>query len=159
MTEEKNLHIKGAKDDSTKPRLDLVLGDFKKAIWDVGLVGTFGAKKYTDRGWKEVNNGIERYLSAMLRHYFKFKNGEKLDSESGLSHLSHMAWNALAVLELYHEIRSARAIEPGSIYEVAVDHSDFRPILKQDLPIHTQLCVDEDCNSKCTYKYDCIYKE
>ena len=35
MTEEKNLHIKGAKDDIGKPRLDLVLGDFKKAIWEV----------------------------------------------------------------------------------------------------------------------------
>ena len=87
------------------------------------MVGTFGAKKYTDRGWKEVNNGIERYLSAMLRHYFKFKNGEDLDNESGLTHLAHMAWNALAVLELYYEIRNKR--EAGKKF---VDTTDFNSI-------------------------------
>ena len=36
----------------------------------------------------------------MLRHYIKYKNGELIDEESGLQHLSHMAWNALAVLQL-----------------------------------------------------------
>ena len=92
---------KGVKLDNKKPRMDLVLGEFTRALEEVGKVGTFGANKYTDKGWVEVNNGIERYLSAMLRHYMKFRRGKQKDEESGLSHLSHMAWNALAVLELY----------------------------------------------------------
>ena len=92
---------KGVKLDNEKPRMDLVLGDFTRALEEVGKVGTFGANKYTDKGWVEVNNGIERYLSAMLRHYMKFRRGKQKDEESGLSHLSHMVWNALAVLELY----------------------------------------------------------
>ena len=92
---------KGVKLDNEKPRMDLVLGEFTRALEEVGKVGTFGANKYTDKGWVEVNNGIERYLSAMLRHYMKFRRGKQKDEESGLSHLSHMVWNALAVLELY----------------------------------------------------------
>lgn len=96
-----DLHTPGAKDDSVKPRTDLVLGGFSRALWEVSQVGTFGANKYTDNGWMEVPNGIERYLSALLRHYFKYRMGEVNDYESGLPHLSHMAWNALAVLELY----------------------------------------------------------
>ena len=100
---------KGVKLDEGKPRLDLVLGDFSNALWEVGKVGTFGANKYTDRGWREVDNGIERYLSALLRHYFKFKSGEEYDTESSLLHLSHMVWNSLAVLELYCKIKKARA--------------------------------------------------
>lgn len=92
---------KGIKLDNNKPRMDLVLGEFTRALEEVGNVGTFGANKYTDKGWIEVDNGIEKYLSAMLRHYMKFRRGKQKDDESGLSHLSHMAWNALAVLELY----------------------------------------------------------
>lgn len=129
MIDKESNHVPGAKDDLDKPRLDLVLGDFKKALWGVGLVGTFGAKKYSDRGWKSVDNAVERYLNAMLRHYLNYKNGEELDSESGLPHLSHMAWNALAVCELVQEYNLAR-LNPGSIYEVAVDSRDFKPIKK-----------------------------
>ena len=39
-------------------------------------------------------------------HYIKYKNGEFIDEESGLPHLSHMAWNALAVLQLSIEEES-----------------------------------------------------
>lgn len=132
-----DLHQMGKKDDNNKPRLDLVLGDFATALWGVGLVGTFGANKYTDRGWHEVENGIERYSNALLRHYLKYKSGEYIDKESGLPHLSHLAWNALAILQLDSE----RTETIGTIVEVASPHPDFKPIVK------------------CSYKYDCDYKE
>ena len=96
-----NLHTKGAKDDTSKPRLDLVLGEFALPLYMVGKVGTFGANKYTDSGWVSVDNARERYSSALLRHYFKWKAGEDLDSDSGLPHVAHLAWNALAVLYFY----------------------------------------------------------
>lgn len=92
---------KGVKLDTEKPRMDLVLRGFSHAIEDVADVGTYGAHKYTDDGWQSVDNGIERYLSAMIRHYLKYRQGEMYDVESELPHLSHMAWNALAVLELW----------------------------------------------------------
>lgn len=91
-------HKPGAKLDQDKPDLDLVLGSFTKALVEVGKVGTFGAKKYSDNGWKEVSNAQRRYLSAMQRHYFTYKDSELYDPETNLSHLAHMAWNALAAL-------------------------------------------------------------
>lgn len=93
----------GAKLDYGKPRLDLVLGEFAEALMQVGNVGTFGAAKYTDNGWQSVENGHERYLGAALRHYFKYRTGQHLDSDSKLHHLSHMAWNILAAYELLAE--------------------------------------------------------
>jgi len=93
-------HVPGAKLDSDKPRLDLVLGGFSKALLEVGKVGTFGANKYTDNGWRFVDNARERYRSAELRHYFEEARGELVDPESSLYHAAHKAWNALADLEL-----------------------------------------------------------
>lgn len=104
---------KGVKFDTDKPRLDLVVGGFANAITEVGKVGTFGANKYTDNGWQEVDNGIERYASAMLRHYLAFKKGEVVDPDSNLLHLSHLAWNGLAVLELFIRSTIPKAEEHG----------------------------------------------
>lgn len=91
---------KGAKVDAGKPRMDLVLGSFADALVEVSKVGTFGASKYTDNGWIEVPNGIQRYSDALLRHYFYEKAGQEVDSDSELLHASHLAWNALARLSL-----------------------------------------------------------
>ena len=96
-----NPHAPGAKLDSQKPMLDLVLGDFAKALQEVGKVGTMGANKYSEHGWLSVDRAETRYLSAGLRHYFCHKEGEEIDEESHLPHLAHAAWNSLAVLELY----------------------------------------------------------
>lgn len=93
-------HEPGAKLDNDKPDLDLVLGAFARALQEVGKVGTFGAKKYTDNGWLQVPNGQRRYTSAMLRHYFQESEGHYLDDETGLPHAAAVAWNALARLEL-----------------------------------------------------------
>lgn len=94
---------KGIKLDTGKNRLSLVFEGFSNALWQVGEVGTFGANKYTDNGWQTVENPEERYTNALLRHLFKYYNGEHFDKESGLNHLAHLAWNALAILELYEE--------------------------------------------------------
>lgn len=99
----KDPHEAGAKLDAGKNRLGLVLGGFSKALQEVGKVGTFGANKYTDNGWKSVENGKERYTDAMLRHYFKEVEGELKDKDSELLHAAHFAWNALARLELMLE--------------------------------------------------------
>lgn len=93
-------HAPGAKLDAGKNRLGLVLGGFARALEQVGLVGTGGAVTYSDNGWKEVDDGIARYEGAMLRHWVEIKKGNAQDLKTGLLHQAHLAWNALAVLEL-----------------------------------------------------------
>lgn len=102
MSEEKDpngidQHSPGAKLDDGKPLAGL-LGDFSLALMAVVDVGTYGAKKYSRGGWQSVPEGQQRYTDAMWRHMLAENRGE-LD-ESGLLHMAHAAWNALARLEL-----------------------------------------------------------
>lgn len=86
----------GVKYDSGKMRPTLVLDSFRKALKQVIEVGTFGANKYSDDGWKTVPNAKARYRDALYRHLMEDGN----DPESNLSHLAHAAWNILALMEL-----------------------------------------------------------
>lgn len=92
-----NQHESGAKLDAGKARVGLVVKGFSRALQEVSKVGTFGANKYTDNGWKDVKNGKERYTDAMFRHLLEDDNS--VDPESKLLHAAHAAWNALARLE------------------------------------------------------------
>lgn len=95
-----DLHVPGAKDDKGKPMAGVLL-DFSRALRTVVDVGTYGAKKYTRTGWATVPEGSQRYLDAMMRHLLAMDvDPDGLDKETGLPHLAHIAWNALAVLEL-----------------------------------------------------------
>ena len=94
------LHVPGAKDDKAKPMAGVLL-DFSRALQLVVDVGTYGAKKYTRTGWVAVSAAETRYTDAMMRHLLAMDvDPDGLDKETGLPHLAHIAWNALAVLEL-----------------------------------------------------------
>lgn len=101
----KNQHEAGAKLDAGKNRMALMLSGFANALTAIGEVATYGAQKYTPDGWMVVDNGIERYSDAMMRHWFALQRGETVDTESGQHHMAHFAWNALAVLELMERER------------------------------------------------------
>ena len=88
----------GAKLDKGKPKAG-VLSDFGLALLEVARVGTYGAEKYSRSGWVEVPDGEIRYTDAMWRHLLAEKE-EETDEESGFLHEAHVAWNALARLEL-----------------------------------------------------------
>lgn len=90
----------GAKYDSGKPRCSLVIGGFPNALMSISRVATFGAEKYSDNGWRYVDNGEARYLDAAMRHLLSHLSGENIDDESGEMHIAHFAWNVLAHLEL-----------------------------------------------------------
>ncbi|WEE76635.1 DUF5664 domain-containing protein [Comamonas testosteroni] len=92
-------HQPGAKLDAGKPRPDLVLNGFPRALLAVADVAAYGARKYTEDGWRCVPDGQRRYTAAKDRHRL-MGAFEALDAESGLMHLAHEAWNALAALEL-----------------------------------------------------------
>lgn len=92
-------HEPGAKLDDGKVRPSLVISGFPRALLEVAKVGTYGAGKYTDGGWRSVPDGIKRYTDARDRHRLMGAIEEN-DRDSGISHLAHEAWNALAALEL-----------------------------------------------------------
>lgn len=73
---------------------------FPRAVTAVAEVSTFGANKYAWAGWEGVEDGVARYSDAMVRHLFKEGAGETRDPDSGLLHAAHLAWGALARLEL-----------------------------------------------------------
>lgn len=95
------LNAPGAKADQGKNRVGLVVLGFAHALAEVSKVGTFGAEKYTDRGFLEVEAGEARYTDAALRHLLKEETEGAIDPETGLLHMAHFAWNALARLELH----------------------------------------------------------
>ena len=97
----------GTKDDKQKPMPRLVLGTMARALLEVSKVATFGAEKYSPDNWLKVENGLDRYTDAKDRHRLEGAISE-YDSESGLLHAAHEAWNALAVLEL--KLRAADAV-------------------------------------------------
>ena len=82
----------GRKDDQGKNRLDLIEPEF---IEGVGKVLTFGAEKYEENSWQKVDNAENRYYAAAMRHLLAWRKGEKIDPESGLNHLDHVACNIM----------------------------------------------------------------
>lgn len=95
----KGQHEQGAKLDAGKNRLGLVLLGFSSSLAEVGRVGTYGAGKYSDNGWMQVDNGEARYTDAMFRHLVAEQVDGKFDVDTGLLHAAHAAWNALARLD------------------------------------------------------------
>ena len=93
-------HASGAKLDAGKVRPSLIFNDMPRALLAVAEVATFGANKYSDGGWQHVPNGINRYTDAMDRHRLNENTEGLYDFDSELLHAQHLAWNALARLEL-----------------------------------------------------------
>lgn len=87
--------LKGIKWDHDKERWDLLP---LSLVLLIVKCYTFGAKKYAPNNWAKVEDGYNRYKAALLRHLVAFESGEVIDPESGLPHLAHMAWNAIAVM-------------------------------------------------------------
>lgn len=73
---------------------------FPRAGYAVAEISTFGANKYAWKGWEGVQDGINRYSDAMMRHILSEARGEEVDPDSKLLHAAHAAWGALARLEL-----------------------------------------------------------
>lgn len=71
------------------------------ALLELAKASTYGNIKYKRGGYL---HGIEwsRTYSATLRHLLAFWDGEDIDSESNLLHLSHALWNVMALVNLYY---------------------------------------------------------
>ena len=80
--------MKGIKYDKDKAQWDLLPYDIIEEVVDIL---TYGAKKYAPDNWKGV--APNRYESAMMRHFVAWKNGEEIDNETNMHHLSHAICN------------------------------------------------------------------
>lgn len=68
------------------------------AIDGLAKVLHYGARKYKPNNWRQVDPA--RYVSAFERHWAAYLNGELIDPETGLPHLSHCMTNLAFLLEL-----------------------------------------------------------
>ena len=85
-----------AKADGGKPRPTLVPASFIRAVT---MVREYGCKKYKDpENWRQVEPS--RYEDALYRHWLAHLGGEKLDAESGLPHLWHVACNVAFLIDM-----------------------------------------------------------
>lgn len=81
----------GLRDDAEKNKLDLLPWD---ALEQVGHVLSRGAKKYAPRNW-ERGMAWSHVTGSLHRHLSKWMQGEDIDPETGISHMAHVACNAL----------------------------------------------------------------
>jgi hypothetical protein len=86
-----------AKADAGKPKLSLVP---PQIIRDIAVIREYGNKKYGDpENWKTVEK--QRYHDAAYRHWLAYlEDNKSVDSESGLTHLAHLACNIAFLCEM-----------------------------------------------------------
>lgn len=87
----------GIKYDNDKARLAEMIIDFRKPLEELCKVWEFGANKYEKSNWKKLDNGIERYSNALMRHLIA-EDSCLFDEESELLHAAHIAFNSLTRL-------------------------------------------------------------
>lgn len=85
----------GKKYDDMKLKYHLIPSE---CIESVAKILTFGANKYGENNWQNLEDFNNRYYSALMRHIEKWRQGEYIDPESGELHLSHAMTNICFLL-------------------------------------------------------------
>jgi len=96
----------GKKFDNGKLKWSLLPIESVEAVVEVLM---FGAEKYGERNWINLENGEERFIDAALRHITTHLKGDIIDDESGLLHLQHGATSLL--LALWFELNKEDGME------------------------------------------------
>ena len=134
-------HAPGAKLDDGKVRADLMLDGFGLALLEVAKVSTYGAQKYSEHGWRAVQDGVKRYRAAGDRHRLR-RYLEETYPDTRLLHLAHEAWNRLAELEMVLRGAVKTSETPPAPMEEAVQARPFRrPICGTPGGIADTVCV------------------
>lgn len=99
------------KHDTGKPMMSLVEPSFIRGLAEVL---TFGANKYAKNNWKlaDSEEGRDRIKDAMLRHIYKYLDGQEFDDETGFSHLYHAAFGLMALS--YFDTKKTRSLSERS---------------------------------------------
>jgi len=69
------------------------------AMEEVAWAQSLGADKYGPYNWRYTRVCATTYISAMIRHLNKWRDGEDLDEESGRSHLAHVICSANILID------------------------------------------------------------
>lgn len=86
--------LEGRKNDMGKEPWHLLpLGPVREVV----RVLAFGAKNAADN-WQSVENPLDRYYAALMRHVVAWRSGERMDPETGIHHLAHAATNVVFLL-------------------------------------------------------------
>ena len=93
------MSIKGVKHDKEKD--DWFLLPPEPLRWVIRVL-MHGAKKYAPDNWVYVKPK-ERYYSAAPRHLTSWKDGERIDRESGLPTLAHAI--CCLIFLLWHDLK------------------------------------------------------
>lgn len=72
---------------------DVVIDTFKKMLWSVTKDGGKKRARGDKPEWWRDNS----HEAAIFSHLNKWKHGEKVDKDSGVHPLVHLAWRALAI--------------------------------------------------------------
>jgi hypothetical protein len=96
-TKEEGVTEIGRKFDDGRLRFSLIPWD---ALCMVVPVLEHGAEKYGVNNWRHVPDGRRRYFDAAMRHLVAWWGGERVDVETGQSHVAHAVASLLFVLVL-----------------------------------------------------------
>lgn len=95
MTEVRTTSATGGQKGVKPQRYDLLPKDALDAISEVFA---FGAEKYDSHNWRKGYEWSKSY-AALMRHATQFWGGEDNDAETGLPHMTSVAFHAMALLE------------------------------------------------------------
>jgi hypothetical protein len=95
-----------------------------------------GAVKYVPGSWQRVDDAVERYSAALMRHYSAYRQGERTDPEApGLSRIGAVAWNVLVLvwfeLRGYAPEKTAMRNDGGNFQAASTDRLEQSIILKE----------------------------
>lgn len=74
---------------------------------------TIGAENYFDNSWKQLENGVDRYYAALMRHLCAWRSGQAIDDGvhgTGKRHIAQVAVNALFLMYL---TKNNKTVEPN----------------------------------------------
>lgn len=95
MGEHINIDEVAMRFNAGKPQLSYILS-CDIAMEGLTRVMEFGAQKYARDNWKKGLDPRE-IQDSLLRHLTAYHNGEVCDPESGLPHIDHVLFNAMAL--------------------------------------------------------------
>ena len=118
-----------------------VISYFSNALHAVGSISKFGAAKHNEgkmpTKWRAYECSV--YADALARHIFEEGKGDLYDSESGMLHAGHEAWNALARLEKLLEVHPLhQPIEAKVIENLRVADPASLPVVPRERRLSSQ---------------------
>jgi len=103
----------GIKNDSDK-RQWWYMDSFWPDLEEVVEVLEIGDTKYPAEdgsNWKRLDNPQKRFNDALFRHMKEYRTGNKIDSETGKSHLAHLITNALFLMYFDRQQEDSKTVD------------------------------------------------